>query len=290
MTDREIACPVCSQTWSGRLRCQYADSWLEACTSCHSWVYFPRPDIVQQHSLHDSAEYFDHPYFEARRRIDMTARRVNRLVRLLQQAAPELKATQGRLLDVGCDTGEFMELLGQTIGWDASGLDVASRAVQEACRVGRKAFHCDLSHAPLHLGDFDLITAIDLIEHVADPTALTVATRQRLKAGGLFYFETPNIDSAVYRIGALMCQWLRGHPKALYERLFPPQHVHYFNRISLEALMHRCGFEKVVLASRPLPWQEISTSFAVRSALAPLQSYDRLLDRGIILYGLFRAV
>jgi len=42
---------------------------LTECVECQSWIYAPRPEQTAQAAIHDSAEYFDHPYFDLRRAI-----------------------------------------------------------------------------------------------------------------------------------------------------------------------------------------------------------------------------
>lgn len=252
-------------------------------------MYFPRPAPFDQAKLHDSDEYFEHPYFAERRKSTLARRRAERVASLIGGHAPDLARSPGQVLDVGCDTGEFMQELGAILGAEPVGVDVASRAVLAAQRLGRAAYHCDLAGAPAALTNFDLVTAIDLIEHVAEPRAFFVAIRQRLKGGGLFYFETPNLASTVYGVGAMGARLFGGRPHSIYERLFPPQHVHYFNEASLQALLSECGFRPLSYGERCLPLDEISASLPVKAGLAPLQFWDRLTSRGIILYGLFQA-
>lgn len=282
-------CTVCDRPWQGRPICRYGGAKIESCGECGSWMYFPRPAPSDQAKLHDSDEYFDHPYFAERRKNSLSRRRAERVATLIGGHAPDFARSQGRLLDVGCDTGEFMQELGAILAVESVGVDVASRAVHSAQKLGRQAYHCDIVGAPPSLTNFDLVTAIDLIEHVAEPRALFVAIRQRLKAGGLFYFETPNLASTVYGVGAMGARLFGGRPHAVYERLFPPQHVHYFNESSLHALLSACGFRSLHYGKRSLPLDEISASLPVKAGLAPLQFWDRLTSRGIILYGLFQA-
>ena len=42
---------------------------LIRCGSCGSWTRFPRPTAQEQAAIHDSAEYFGHPYFKRRREL-----------------------------------------------------------------------------------------------------------------------------------------------------------------------------------------------------------------------------
>ena len=189
----------------------------------------------------------------------------------------DIAALRGqKLLDVGCDTGGFLQAARQEFGIVPVGVDAASRSVEALQRQGIEAHLGSIEHAPSLLIDFPVITAIDLIEHVSDPAGFLRDIRNRLRPGGVVYLETPNIQSAVYRIGCALNRLTGGRPEELFERLFPPQHVQYFTASSLAGLARTAGFEVVRVHSRVLPWGDIAASIPVRLATSALQ----LLDRG----------
>lgn len=193
-----------------------------------------------------------------------------------------------RLLDVGCDTGSFLTSAAEHVGIKPIGIDVSARAVREAAGNGVEAYHADIESAPDHLSDLRVITAIDLIEHVAEPGAFLRAVRARLERGGLLYVETPNIDSVVYALGCALSRLTRGNPRAAYERLFPAQHVQYFTAASLESLARISGFEVAHLGKRRLSFGALAASLPVRVGLSGVQLLDSLRGSPIILCALLR--
>ncbi len=256
---------------------------------CSSWTYFPRPDAVTQAAIHDTADYFDHPYFQQRRsapaRVDQRCRQV------FQQIGRGLDLTQlrgDRLLDVGCDTGAFLTSAARQFAVQPVGVDVSARAVAIAQQQGIAAYHTDLEHAPDELQDFAIITAIDVIEHVVNPRHLLETIFSRLRPGGVAYLETPNIESSVYQVGRSLSNFTGGHPAGLCERLFPAQHIQYFTDRSFQTLIQDCGFELVQLQKRVLPVPDIATSWVVQVGLAPLQLSDRLFGNEILICALLR--
>lgn len=286
--DRRQVCAVCGQPLRETSRIRLQRAYLLQCT-CKSWTYFPRPNPLAQAAIHDSADYFDHPYFQQRR---SAHERIDRRCRMIFQqieSGMELSALSGeRVLDVGCDTGALLASAARQYGIQPLGVDVSARAVNAANQQGILAYHTDLEHAPESLKDLAVITAIDVIEHVVDPHSLLQAIYARLRPGGVAYLETPNIESSVYQVGRSLCNLTGGYPTSLCERLFPAQHIQYFTARSFHMAIAACGFEVVQLQKRILPPRDIAASVIVQIGLAPLQFFDRLTGNEILLCALLR--
>lgn len=107
-----------------------------------------------------------------------------------------------RALDVGCGGGILTEPLAR-LGADVTGLD-ASPASIEAARAHAAAAGLSITYrtgtvealAAEPGGGFDLITAMEVVEHVADRRAFLGALKRLLKPGGLLLFSTPNRTAA----------------------------------------------------------------------------------------------
>jgi 2-polyprenyl-3-methyl-5-hydroxy-6-metoxy-1,4-benzoquinol methylase len=262
---------------------------LFRCAQCGTWSSLPRVDTSHQAALHDSAEYFDHEYFKARRQITPHLEQRCRQVFARLAVGIDTASLRGqRLLDVGCDTGTFLECAAQQFGILPVGLDVASRSVSTCLSAGIEAYHATIETAPENLASLRAITAIDVVEHVADPAGFLCALRARLALGGVVYLETPNIRSSVYRLGRVLSRVLGGRPRGVFERLFPPQHIQYFTIESFERLARDAGFEVVRTGTRVLPWADIGTSLLVRAAVSSLELVDRLTGNEILIWAVLR--
>ncbi len=98
-------------------------------------------------------------------------------------------------LDVGCGAGLLCEPLAR-LGAGVTGVDAAPENVAAA------AIHADRSGldirymageiGALDIGQFDLVTALEVIEHVADKRAFVGELACRLAPGGLMVLSTPN--------------------------------------------------------------------------------------------------
>jgi cyclopropane fatty-acyl-phospholipid synthase-like methyltransferase len=264
-------------------------SYLQACGACGSWTYFPRTTAEQQSKIHDNESYFDHPYFELRRNQSRAQRRRCRTIFARLAPSINLQSLRGqRLLDVGCDTGSLLVAAREEYGIRPVGIDVAGRAVAVARENGVEALQTTLEAAPEDLTAFQVITAVDLVEHVPDPDAFLREVRRRLQPGGVTYLETPNIRSLVYVVGRVLARLTQGRPQSLFERIFPPQHVQYFTIDSLGQMAERTGYEVIEISTRPLPWHDIAASKAVRTGMAFLQFFDRFLGREILICAVLR--
>ena len=121
-----------------------------------------------------------HWWYRARRQI------LNDLIR--REVRPPEKAN---ILEIGCGTGHNLEMLGQFGQVDAIELDDESRAIAQD-RLGRDIMSARLPEltgiAERH---YDLIAALDVIEHIDDDKGAIAAISTRLTPGGKFIMTVP---------------------------------------------------------------------------------------------------
>ncbi|EDL49479.1 bifunctional 2-polyprenyl-6-hydroxyphenol methylase/3-demethylubiquinol 3-O-methyltransferase UbiG [Erythrobacter sp. SD-21] len=110
-------------------------------------------------------------------------------------------------LDVGCGAGLLCEPLAR-LGADVTGVDAApentAAAAIHAERSGLDIRYMAGELAAQDIGTFDLVTAMEVIEHVADKQAFASELAARLAPGGLMVLSTPNrtVRSRALMIGA----------------------------------------------------------------------------------------
>jgi 2-polyprenyl-6-hydroxyphenyl methylase/3-demethylubiquinone-9 3-methyltransferase len=99
-----------------------------------------------------------------------------------------------RALDVGCGAGLLCEPLAR-MGAEVTGVDAAPEliavAAAHAAAVGLAIDYRAVGVEEVE-GQFDLVTAMEVVEHVADPGAFVAALAARVAPGGLLIMSTPN--------------------------------------------------------------------------------------------------
>ena len=118
---------------------------------------------------------------------------------VLRRAKP---LTRPRILDIGCGTGFNVAYL-RNLGFTrVVGLDVAPEAL-DFCRSRQLTalVQADATRAPFLDGTFDMILALDLIEHVEDDVTAIRGLARLLAPGGVLVIFTPAFELGPSRRG-----------------------------------------------------------------------------------------
>ena len=130
-------------------------------------------------------------------------------------------------LDVGCGAGLLAEPLAR-LGASVTGIDASPEVIevarQHAARQGLAIDYRAGEVEPLE-GEFDLMTAMEVIEHVADPAAFVKALARRLAPGGLLVMSTPNATAMSKLLMITLGEGLGQIPRGTheFERFIAPE-------------------------------------------------------------------
>ncbi len=97
-------------------------------------------------------------------------------------------------LDVGCGAGLLAEPLAR-LGARVTGIDASPDVIAAArAHAGAQGLEIDYRHSAVEdlAGRYDLVTCMEVIEHVADPQDFLRSLALRLASGGLVILSTPN--------------------------------------------------------------------------------------------------
>ena len=130
-----------------------------------------------------------------------------------------------RVLDLGCGAGFLSNYLG-ALGQQVTGLDASAAALQVAAEHDPQRtvryVQGDALSLPFPAGSFDVVCALDFLEHV-EPRERVIAEAARVLApGGLFFFHTFNRNLLAYLVIIKGVEWfVRNTPPELHVlRLF----------------------------------------------------------------------
>ena len=137
----------------------------------------------------------------------------------------------GRLLDVGCGTGYFAAAA-QRAGYRVTGLDLNRTQLE----IARRSFGLGDLHATtladyargVPVGSLDVVTAFQVLEHVAAPMDFVAEAARLLRAGGYFAVGVPN-----WRVWRLFREPLD----------CPPHHLTRWSAASLAHALQRSGLQ-----------------------------------------------
>lgn len=161
--------------------------------------------------------------------------------------------TGGRLLDVGCGTGEQAAWLRDNLpGWSVEGVEINGHAARMWRSVlGLKVYEGDLTQLGLKPSSYDMISFCHSLEHVFSPRATLREAWCLLRPGGWLGIEVPDIGSREAR-------WAAGR----WYHLVVPFHLYHFNAETLSRLVRETGFR--VIAQSAVLGNAGATNFARR--------------------------
>ena len=140
-------------------------------------------------------------------------------------------------LDVGCGAGLLAEPLAR-LGAKVTAIDAAPQviAVARDHAVGQ-GLQIDYRHAAVEEldGRFDLVTAMEVIEHVADPQAFLSSLAARLAPGGLLLLSTPNRTARSRLLMITIAEGIGQIPKGTHE------HERFITPDEMKAMMAAAG-------------------------------------------------
>jgi SAM-dependent methyltransferase len=116
--------------------------------------------------------------------------RRNAASRMLRDFAPPERPL--RILDAGCGTGGMLDLYRTWPDVEATGLDFSPDALHFSSKRGhRRLVGGDLMLLPFRTGTFDVVTALDVVEHVPDDGRALTEIARVLRPGGILVATVP---------------------------------------------------------------------------------------------------
>ena len=145
----------------------------------------------------------------------------------------------GRLLDVGCATGLFLNAVQKFTSFDVEGVEPNRYAV----KLAKDAYNLDIFPGTLEQANFpsktfDAVTLWDVFEHLHDPAKQLSEIHRILRPEGIVVMRVPNIGS-----------WDAKIFKQYWAGLDAPRHLYVFSRQTMKRMLKKYGFDELETGS-----------------------------------------
>jgi 2-polyprenyl-3-methyl-5-hydroxy-6-metoxy-1,4-benzoquinol methylase len=143
------------------------------------------------------------------------------------------KQPSGKLLDVGCGVGGFLQAVSAEIigDWQLLGLEPSMEASKQARANGYTVETAILAEDVFSPSSFDAISLVSVLEHLPDLHQAIKSVSILLKPDGIVFIEVPNLLS----------------PELTLTGFFSLEHIQHFTPGSLSALLIQYGLSEIVV-------------------------------------------
>jgi len=145
------------------------------------------------------------------------------------------------VLEVGCGRGVTGRLLHERLGCRVTGVELNPIAAREAARHLHRVVQGDIAELELE-GRFDLVLALELVEHLVDSEPFLARLPRLIAPGGRAVLSIPNVGHHAVAEDLLAGRW-----DYLPIGLLCYTHVRFFTRRTLEDWLRRAGLERFAL-------------------------------------------
>jgi SAM-dependent methyltransferase len=207
-----------------------ADHDVLECAECGARFFDPMPANEELQAFYN-ATYFDD--FNRARMEGRGRAFTRRLAGMRGSAAP------GRLLDLGCAAGFFINGIRSVSGWEVYGVEFSASAIRYASEqlgIPRERFRHTTTEFPDAF--FDFIHVNNVLEHVPDPVGVLRDCRRILRPGGLVYVSIPNGPND----SRSLVRYFKEEGVAARSK---DGHIVFLSPRALSVLFDRSGFEVV---------------------------------------------
>jgi SAM-dependent methyltransferase len=169
----------------------------------------------------------------------------------------------GLAMDLGSGSGNFLRGL-REVGFDVFGVEPSLTGSTYARSVhGVKTFNGTVEEylAGGATRNFDVVTLLNVLEHLKDPASILGLLRPRLRSAGILVIVVPDarlhalVGETRHRFGFEDPFWMESERKPLVG-FDPPLHLCSFEPRTISQLVKSCGFEPVYLRNAPLIFTE----------------------------------
>ena len=158
-----------------------------------------------------------------------------------------------RVLDVGCGGGILADSMAR-LGADVLGIDLAAKALRVAQLHALEAQTSNVQYREVSAealaeeqpGSFDVVTCMEMLEHVPDPASVVRACSELVKPGGWVFFSTINRNAKAFMLAIVGAEYVMNMlPRGTHEyaKMIRPSELASSCRSASLDVQHTRGLE-----------------------------------------------
>jgi SAM-dependent methyltransferase len=206
---------------------------LVQCANCGFLYFNPRPSDATITRLYDAAYYEGEGFDPATDYASNYAAGEDVLNQVLVGRLASFRPAPARMLDFGCGLGDLAQRAKQA-GYDVEGYEISSDA-RKFC--GERDLKVYGTTDEIPAASYDIVTAVEVIEHAYVPKICFAQIYAALKPGGIFLYTTQNPDIFLWkkRLGLAKDD----------SYLLPEGHLNFYNRGAMKRYLRAAGFSSI---------------------------------------------
>jgi SAM-dependent methyltransferase len=243
---QEVSCRICG-SWNESPHLLARGYRIVKCRECGLWYVNPQP--TAEELSHFYASYDDGEQWRAREKdFNLGVRKA--ILRF---------AKTGALLDIGCGSGDFLACM-REVGFRVRGIEPSkSGGVYAKDVLGIEIFSGMVEDyvATMHCGTVDVITLLNVLEHLSEPRRMLLQLRELIPQNGLLVVVVPDarfheyIGKTRQRLGKRDPYWLE-QLESVLSGFKLPDHLSSFQPRTIGRLLQNCGFEIQRIENAPI--------------------------------------
>ncbi|MEW6618118.1 MAG: class I SAM-dependent methyltransferase [bacterium] len=263
-------CDLCGESVVKKL-CEIGNTTIFQCEECGLMFRHPIATKEELKKYYSSGYYQEYGFKEyAQRKHHIIKYRFEPILRFWDKTLGKICFQEKFVcLDVGCALGFFIELLKKQ-GYEAKGVEFSNDAAEYAREeLGLEVFTGSVEEIGFETQSFNLVTMLDVLEHVVSPNGILKEVNRILKKEGLVLATVPNVSGAEAR-----------GKKGLTNFLFAEGHIFNFPYQTLKRLFNINGFNLIAVTSLSIPrrWLDYEVS---EKLLPQIRAFYRKIKRFI---------
>lgn len=207
---------------------KYSGLSIVECKHCKLQALFPRPNQKELYTKDYYQGKADYTYIDERDHKKFFQYVWKARIRNIKKFV-----NSGNFLDIGSSFGGFLESA-KGEGFQVQGVEISEYASRYANDIGIPTFNGSLVEAKFPNNHFHVITMIEVIEHIENPSFFFQELTRILKPGGLLLLQTANFDGWQAKLEG---------PNYHY---YMPGHVFYYSDTILKKILTNLGFGRFV--------------------------------------------